>query len=238
MTTAVVVAAAGRGERMGPGDPKALRELAGEPLLVHAVRSLAAAGQVDLLVVAAPPGQVDVVRQVLAAVLPDRVDLIVLAGGESRTASVALALSALPQDVDVVLVHDAARALVPTALVESVIAAVLAGAPAVVPGLEVGDTIKIVDAQRVVIATVDRSALRIAQTPQGFRRSVLVAAHEAAGGSAGSAPSGEVTDDAGLVERIGVPVLVVPGSGEAFKVTRPLDLLLAEAVLAARRAAP
>jgi 2-C-methyl-D-erythritol 4-phosphate cytidylyltransferase len=235
VTTAVVVAAAGRGRRLGPGPAKALRELAGEPLLVHAVRSLVAAPSVNLVVVAAPADQVGAVRAMLADVMPERVALAVVAGGHSRTASVRLGLAVLPDEVDVVLVHDAARALVPAALVEAVVAAVRDGAGAVVPGLGVADTIKSVDEAGVVTATVDRSRLRSIQTPQGFSRVVLMAAHEAAaaaGGEAGEA--GEATDDAGLVERIGGRVVAVPGSEEAFKVTTPLDLLLARAVLGMR----
>ena len=232
MTTAVVVAAAGRGQRLGPGAPKALRELAGEPLIVHAVRSLVAAPSVDLVLVAAPPEQVGAIRAMLADVLPDRVALVVVAGGSSRVESVRRALEVMPAEVEVVLVHDAARALVPAALVESVIAAVRAGATAVVPAIAVADTIKTVDEARVVTATVDRSALWAAQTPQGFSRTVLMAAHEAAVSRSDPA---DVTDDAGLVERIGGRVVVVPGSDEAFKVTGPLDLVLAAAILAARR---
>ena len=234
MTTAVVVAAAGRGLRLGPGPAKALRDLWGEPLLVHAVRSLVAAPSIDMLLVAAPADQVALVRRLLADVLPERVALVVLAGGASRTASVRLALQVLPDKVDVVLVHDAARPLVPAAVVEAVVAAVRGGAGAVVPGLPVADTIKHVDDAGAVTATVDRSMLRSAQTPQGFRRAVLMAAHDAA---AAAGEAGEATDDAALVERIGGRVVVVPGSPEAFKVTSPLDLLLAEAVLTARRAA-
>lgn len=236
VTTAVVVAAAGRGRRLGPGPAKALRELAGEPLLVHAVRSLVAAPSVNLVVVAAPADQVGAVRAMLADVMPERVALAVVAGGHSRTASVRLGLAVLPDEVDVVLVHDAARALVPAALVEAVVAAVRDGAGAVVPGLGVADTIKSVDEAGVVTATVDRSRLRSIQTPQGFSRVVLMAAHEAAAAAAGgeAGEAGEATDDAGLVERIGGRVVAVPGSEEAFKVTTPLDLLLAQAVLGTR----
>lgn len=123
------------------------------------------------------------------------------------------------------LVHDAARALTPPALVEAVAAAVRAGHQAVIPVLPVVDTIKEVDADGVVLGTVDRSALRAVQTPQGFRREVLAAAHAAAGDP--------LTDDAGLVEQQGVPVFCVPGSEYALKVTRPFDLTLAEQLLAA-----
>jgi 2-C-methyl-D-erythritol 4-phosphate cytidylyltransferase len=210
--------------------------LGGVPILVHAVRALASARSIDLVVVAAPEdGVEDVVALLdehgLLDSLPGRAAAQVVAGGASRQESVALALRALPDDVDVVLVHDAARPLVPTALVDSVAAAVREGADAVVPGLAVADTIKEVDAGERVSATLDRGRLRAIQTPQGFRRSTLAAAHAVAD------PAAPATDDAGLVERNGGSVLVVAGDEEAFKVTRPLDLVLAEAVLARRRAA-
>jgi 2-C-methyl-D-erythritol 4-phosphate cytidylyltransferase len=226
--TAAVVPAAGRGERLGPGAPKALRELGGVPILVYAVRALAAARSVDLVVVAAPP---DDVAAVVALLTDHQVpaEVCVVAGGATRQESVQLAVSSLGDDVDVVLVHDAARPLVPVELVDAVAAAVRAGADAVVPVLLVTDTIKQV-ASDVVVMTLDRSALRAVQTPQGFRRQVLAEAHAVAGTSA-------ATDDAGLVEAIGARVSTVVGSAEAFKVTTPIDLLLAEAVLAQRRAA-
>ena len=227
---AAIVPAAGRGERLGPGTPKALRLLGGVPLLVHAVRNLAAARLVDHVVVAAPPDQVGEVRSLLA----DHhigATLDIVAGAATRIGSVRAALAALPDDVGIVLVHDAARPLAPVELIDSVVAAVRAGADAVVPGLPVVDTVKRVEGD-VVVETVDRRPLRAIQTPQGFRRAVLEEAHlnEFASGD-----EGEATDDGGLVERAGHAVVVVPGAEEAFKVTRPLDLLLAEAVLQRRR---
>jgi 2-C-methyl-D-erythritol 4-phosphate cytidylyltransferase len=201
--------------------------------LALAVRSLAAAPSVDLIVVAAPPDDVSRVRAMLADVVPARVGLVVVAGGRTRQDSVLLGLQVLPDDVDVVLVHDAARALVPVELIESVVAAVRAGAPAVVPAVPMADTVKRADDQGRVTATVDRAGLWSAQTPQGFSRVVLMAAHESATASSAAAEA-PATDDAGLAERMGVPVTLVPGSEEAFKVTRPIDLLLAEAVLASR----
>ncbi|MEH0930553.1 2-C-methyl-D-erythritol 4-phosphate cytidylyltransferase [Micromonospora sp. CPCC 205558] len=218
---AVLVPAAGAGVRLGPGRPKALRLLAGEPLLVHAVRRLAAAPSVHTIVVAAPTAEVQGVRELLAPVAP----VIVVPGGAERQASVAAALAAVPAGPAIVLVHDAARALTPPELVESVAAAVRSGLDAVIPVLPVVDTIKEVDADEVVLGTVDRSALRAVQTPQGFRRAVLSAAHAAAGDS--------LTDDAGLVEKQGVAVSCVPGSEYALKITRPFDLALAEHLLAA-----
>lgn len=216
---AVLVPAAGAGVRLGPGGPKALRLLDGEPLLVHAIRRVAAASSVRLIVVAAPAAEVEAVRALLAPVAP----VTVVAGGAERQESVALALAAVPDDVEIVLVHDAARALTPPRLVESVAAAVREGRPAVIPVLPVVDTIKEVGPGEAVLGTVDRSVLRSVQTPQGFRREVLVAAHAAA--------ADPLTDDAGLVEKAGLPVTCVPGSELALKITRPLDLILAEALL-------
>ena len=120
---AVLVPAAGAGVRLGPGGPKALRLLGGEPLLVHAVRRIAAAPSVGCVVVAAPPDEVDAVARMLAPVAP----VIVVAGGAHRQESVAAALAAVPPDLPIVLVHDAARALAPPELFEAVAAAVRAG---------------------------------------------------------------------------------------------------------------
>ena len=217
---AVLVPAAGAGVRLGPGGPKALRLLDGEPLLVHAVRRVAAASSVRLIVVAAPAAEVSAVRDLLAPVAA----VEVVAGGAERQASVAAALAAVPRDVPIVLVHDAARALTPPGLVEAVAAAVRGGRPAVIPVLPVVDTVKEVDADGVVLGTVDRSTLRIVQTPQGFRHDVLAAAHAAAVDAH--------TDDAGLVEKAGVEVTCVPGSDLAMKITRPFDLALASRLLA------
>lgn len=238
--TAVVIPAAGRGVRLGPGAPKALRSLSGVPMLVHAVRAMAGSRAVSLVVVVAPPdGAVEVRRLLDEHPLPGSTDLVVVPGGATRQESVRLGLAALPDDVTTVLVHDAARPLVPVDTVDSVIAAVRDGAPAVVPALPLADTVKQVRPHtgdrtgepEPVVATPDRALLRAVQTPQGFDRDTLMAAHEKI------TLQGEgATDDAGMVERLGVEVVVVPGHEEAFKVTRPLDLVLAEAVLARRRA--
>jgi len=202
-----LVPAAGLGARFGAGPPKALRLLAGEPLLVHAVRALLAARSVAQVVVAVPPGEEESVRRLLPGV-------VVVAGGATRPASVRLALVASAPALQVVLVHDAARPLVPPSLVDAVAGAVLDGAGAVVPALPVTDT-------------VDRTDLRAVQTPQGFSRAVIERAYREADPSA-------ATDDAGLVEALGLEVVTVPGHDEAFKVTRPADLLFAETVLAGR----
>jgi 2-C-methyl-D-erythritol 4-phosphate cytidylyltransferase len=224
VTTACVMPAAGRGDRLGPGTPKALRLLGGEPLLVHAVRSAVASGVVDLVVVAAPPSEADDVRDLLKAHAPE---LVVVAGGATRKASVAAALAAVPAPVDLVLVHDAARCLAPPVLFAAVTSAVRGGADAAVPVLPVTDTVKQVHGDEV-LATLDRSELYAVQTPQAFRRAVLDHAH--------ATVDEDATDDAGLTERAGASVRVVAGHDEAFKITRPLDLLLAEIVLSRRGA--
>ena len=218
MTVGVLVPAAGAGVRMGPGAPKALRDLAGEPLLVHAVRRLRECPSVGRVVVAAPVAELDHVRTLLSAY-----DVVVVPGGAHRQDSVAQALAALPAEVELVLVHDAARALVPVAVVEAVVAALRAGAAAVVPVLAVTDTVKRVDSDGVVVATLAREELRTVQTPQGFTRQVLELVHAQA--------PGPLTDDAGLCEVLGIAVQTVAGAAEALKVTRPFDLLVAEAVL-------
>jgi 2-C-methyl-D-erythritol 4-phosphate cytidylyltransferase len=219
---AVLVPAAGQGVRLGPGGPKALRTLRGEPLLVHAARRLAAAPSVGCVVVAAPPDSIAAVQALVEPVCGE-VTVLVVAGGGSRQASVAAALAAVPDRYGIVLVHDAARALAPPELVERVAAAVREGHAAVIPALPVVDTIKHVHATGEVMATLDRSVLRAVQTPQGFLRSVLEKAHAAA--------VDEHTDDAGMAERIGVTVWTVPGEEAALKITRPMDLAIAELLL-------
>ncbi|MEV0261502.1 2-C-methyl-D-erythritol 4-phosphate cytidylyltransferase [Streptomyces sp. NPDC050617] len=235
--TAAVIPAAGRGVRLGPGAPKALRALNGTPMLIHAVRAMAASRAVSLVVVVAPADGAAEVRNLLDEYpLADRTDVLVVPGGDTRQESVRLGLAALPADIGAVLVHDAARPLVPADTVDAVVAAVRAGAPAVVPALPVTDTVKQVEPRPAgepepVVGTPDRSRLRAVQTPQGFDRATLAEAHERVALEGDGA-----TDDAGMVERLGVRVVLVPGHEEAFKVTRPLDLVLAEAVLARRRA--
>jgi len=201
---------------------------------VHSVRLLASSGAVSTVVVAAPADDVDYVVHLLGETGCDA-EVQVVPGGATRSQSVRRALQTLADDVDVVLVHDAARPLTPVGLVDAVDAAVRAGHGAVVPGVPVTDTVKQVaeTAEGVfplVVGTVDRSVLRAVQTPQGFRRDLLEAAYAAALADG----SLDATDDAGLVERLGHPVAVVPGEETAFKVTRPLDLVLADAVLTAR----
>jgi 2-C-methyl-D-erythritol 4-phosphate cytidylyltransferase len=217
-----VVVAAGSGTRLGAPVPKAFVALAGRTLLDRTVDAVRASTCVDHLVVVVPAGLVDEVTGRYAA----EPHLAVVAGGASRTDSVSAGLAALPPECDVVLVHDAARCLAPPGLFRRVVEAVSAGADGVVPVLPVVDTVKLVDDAGWVTGTADRSARRVVQTPQGFRRSALEEAHASATDAA--------TDDAALLEAAGHHVRVVEGDPVALKVTTPLDLVVAEALLRAR----
>jgi len=217
MRLAAIVAAAGRGNRLGAAVPKALVPVAGTPLVVHAVRAMHEAG-VHVILVTAPTDYVDEIQ----ALVPEA---RVMGGGVLRQDSVALALASLPADVEIVLVHDAARGLAPVSVVASVVGAIRAGADAAIPVLPVTDTVKQVDGDGNVVRTLDRTSLRAVQTPQGFKRSVLQRAHDEATGE-------EVTDDAAMVEALGLVVATVPGASLAMKVTTAADLAVAESLLA------
>jgi 2-C-methyl-D-erythritol 4-phosphate cytidylyltransferase len=231
--TAVVLTAAGSGTRLGRPGPKALVELAGVPLVLHAARRVAASGVVASIVVTAPPGRAAELRALLADPVlgGSGVPVTVVEGAASRQASVAAGLAVLPPDVDVVLVHDAARALASADLVRAVERAVRSGHRAVVPGLPVTDTIKqvgaTVDGAAPVVATVARATVRAVQTPQGFDRALLDAAHAAGAHRAGDEATA-ATDDGALVEALGEQVWVVPGEESAMKITTARDLAVAE----------
>ncbi|HEX7425638.1 MAG TPA: 2-C-methyl-D-erythritol 4-phosphate cytidylyltransferase [Mycobacterium sp.] len=217
MSTIAVVPAAGSGERLAAGAPKAFVNLCGRPMLEHALGGLRDSGVVDGVVVAVPPNRTDEAKLVFGG------DAVIVAGGTDRTESVRLALAAVG-DAEFVLVHDAARALTPPSLIVRVVQALRSGHAAVVPALPVSDTIKAVDVNGVVLGTPDRAGLRAVQTPQGFQTELLRRAYE-------RAAAGGFTDDASVVEMTGTQVQVVDGDPLAFKITTPMDLLLAEALL-------
>jgi 2-C-methyl-D-erythritol 4-phosphate cytidylyltransferase len=210
-----IVAAAGSGLRLGADQPKALVSLGGRPLVRWAVDALRSGGVTDVIV-AVPAGR----RAVFEAVLPADVRLV--EGGMTRTASVRAALAAAGSSADAVLVHDAARPLTPPDVVARVLAALAAGARAVVPVLPVVDTTVVVDADGVINHDVPRAPLRRVQTPQGFDRATLADAYARLDDTA------ELTDDAAVVRADGVLVTTVAGDERSAKVTVAHDLALAE----------
>jgi 2-C-methyl-D-erythritol 4-phosphate cytidylyltransferase len=218
MTVALIVAA-GSGERLGGDRPKALVELAGRQLLEWSIEALQAVEGIETIVVALPPDT------------PAPRGVTAVEGGAVRSDSVRRALAAAPRG-DPVLVHDAARPLLTAELAESVISALLRdpSAGAAIAAAPVTDTVKRVDGGGVVSETLDRGELWAVQTPQVFRRVALERALDVA-------PEilAQATDDAWLLERAGERVIVVQSSPENLKVTTPLDLELAEMLLARRR---
>ena len=229
MRAVAILTAAGSGTRLGHALPKALVPLGGVPLVVRAAHALTSSGVVRRVVVTAPP---DAVADVAAAV-GQAPGLEVVPGGSTRQASVAAALARLddePGDT-VVLVHDAARPLVPVRVVRRVAGTVAMGRTAVVPVLPVADTIKRVGPDGTVDETLDRRELRVVQTPQGFSLDVLRAAHAAAAHRAHDETLA-ATDDAGLVEAAGGQVWAVEGHEDAMKITTPRDLAVATALVA------
>jgi 2-C-methyl-D-erythritol 4-phosphate cytidylyltransferase len=218
MTVALIVAA-GRGERLGATHPKAFVVLAGQPLIQWSIDALRGVQGIEAIVLALPAG------------VPAPEGVTAVEGGAVRSESVRRALAAAPAG-DPVLVHDAARPLLSSELAESVIAALErdVSADAAIAAAPVTDTVKRVDVRGAVSETLDRGELWAVQTPQVFRRAALERALDVAPQILARA-----TDDASLLERAGGRVIVVQASPENLKVTTPLDLEIAEMLLARRR---
>lgn len=219
-----LIAAAGQGTRLGAEVPKAYVELRGRTLLERSVRALLASSVVDEVIVLVSPDMEPEAACIIGRI--DAAPIRLVHGGSERADSVWAGLQAIPDDDAVVLIHDAARALTPPAMVRGVAKRVLEGAPAAVPVVPVADTIKEVAADAVV-STPDRSRLRAVQTPQAFRLSAL---RQANLDYWAEQPEFTATDDASLMEWHGERVATVPGDTLAFKITTPIDLTLAHAL--------
>ncbi len=218
----VVIAAGGRGERAGSATPKQFREIGGIPMLLRAIRPFAAHPKVAEITVPLPHAVLSDLPPWLQDLLGDR--LRAVEGGETRADSVARGVAALPASCTSIVIHDAARPFVPIATLDAIIDAVSRGACAIA-AVPISDTIKRSDPDGVrVLETVNRHGLWRAQTPQGFPRKILEKAYEH-GGQAATA-----TDEAVLVEAIGVPVELILDTTANIKVTTPEDFVVAEAL--------
>jgi len=227
MHVAALVLAAGRGERLGAGVPKALLSLAGRPLLAHAIEAIAACAAIETIIPVVPEAERARCAALVRALDAGPRVREPVAGGDERQDSMVAGLAALPPGVELVAVHDAARPLVGAAEVERVVAAARRHGAALL-AVPLRDTLKRV-VGGCVVETLPRAACWAAQTPQVFRVELL---REAIAKAAADGFQG--TDDAQLVERLGVPVHVVEGDPRNLKVTWPADLALAEALLAGR----
>jgi 2-C-methyl-D-erythritol 4-phosphate cytidylyltransferase len=221
MAVWAVIVAAGRGERLGLDRPKAFAKLNGRPLLAESLERLEWSEWIDSIVVAAPPEWEEPVI-LLAEELGCGKVVAAVPGGDSRAASVRAGLAEVPDDAAVVLVHDAARPVLPEDVIERLLTTLNEGWDGVVPGLPIADTVKRVDGDQVV-ETVDRDALVVAQTPQAFVWPVLRDA---------AAAGDEATDCAAMVEARGGRISVVGGDRRLIKVTDQDDLALVAQLLA------
>lgn len=233
MTVGVILVAAGRGERAGGRADKVLQDLGGEVVLRRALRPFLDQPRVTDVVLVVPAGREEEYRDAaFPAGAPARPGLRVVAGGPRRQDSVANGLAALPEGLDLVAVHDAARPLLRAELVSRLLETA-ATVGAAVPGVTPADTITLIDRHVGLLSSgLDRSRLLAVQTPQVFRRDWLLEAHRAA-----ETGRLEATDDAGLVQRLGHPVAFVAGDADNIKLTLESDFDLAEALLKARERA-
>ncbi len=211
-----VIVAAGSGERLGAEHPKAFVAFGENPLIAASVSALDDHPGIDGIVLVVPAGWEERATFMADDIGAGKASIAVV-GGASRSDSVALGVAEVPADAAVILVHDAARPIVPAALIDRVLAGFADGADGVIPVLPIADTVKRVDAAGRVVETLDRSELRSVQTPQAFQAEIFRRALAAPDRNTG-------TDCASLVERVGGTVTTVEGDPRSLKITTRSDL--------------
>ncbi len=212
--------AAGSGERLGAGKPKAFVQLAAKPMVAHAIAAFTEAATIDRIIVVVPPSADAVMVRRLGS------DVIATPGGPTRQESVAAGLDACGPDVRVVAIHDAARPMITAPLIDRTVGALVAPWDAVAPGVAVADTLKVVDSRQAVLRTIDRSGVWAVQTPQVSTRAALERVHARV-----ASPADAATDDLSLIERAGGRVRLIEGEPSNFKVTSMEDLAFASQLL-------
>ncbi len=226
----VIIPAAGTGSRMAAKQPKQFLQLAGIPVLIHTIFAFLKVKEIAWLIVVIDREQKQLVQQLLVSHLPlkEQNRIIITSGGVSRQLSVRAGLRAMPEEVEIILVHDGARPLVSSVLIKKIIEETRCRG-AVITAIEVQDTLKMVDKQ-IIKATVDRRCLFRAQTPQAGRRHLFEEAFHKA-----EEDNFTGTDEASLFEHADIPVFIVTGEEQNLKITRPDDLELAAHILAGRK---
>ena len=225
---AAVVPAAGRGVRMGAGVPKQFLTLGGVPLLVHSLQTFEAARIISEIILVVPQDDCQYCREDIVLSYGLKKVFQVIAGGRRRQDSVLNGVRAANSATDIVVVHDAVRPFVTLKMITQVVEATRNHGAAIV-AMQMRDTVKRVNGEGIIKETLNREELWLAQTPQAFRRDVLLRAHQQ-----GEADGVDATDDAFLVERLGLTVAIVQGSSDNIKVTRPEDLHMGEAIFSAK----
>jgi 2-C-methyl-D-erythritol 4-phosphate cytidylyltransferase/2-C-methyl-D-erythritol 2,4-cyclodiphosphate synthase len=222
---AAIIPAAGIGTRMGLSIPKQCYELGGKPILVHTLQRIAQAESIGSIILVVPTDHKDWAEQLVQEYQLAKVTQVI-AGGLRRQDSVQAGLAALPDEVELVLVHDGVRPFVELPVIENCLTEAEKSGAAMV-AVPVKDTLKAVSKEQVIKQTVDRSGIWQAQTPQAAKVSLLKEAYA----GAAKRPDFIATDEASLLENINVPIKVVEGSEKNIKITRPEDLILAKAIL-------
>jgi 2-C-methyl-D-erythritol 4-phosphate cytidylyltransferase len=224
-----IIPAGGSGQRFSKTQDKLLAELQGQPILIYTLRTLLAAPSIQGIILSASEANQSTYQTLVAEAFPDR-HVVIVTGGPDRRASVLNGLLALPDNIDIVVIHDAARPLIQPQSIETAIAAVRQGAKGAIVGIPIHDTVKQIDSPSLEITgTLDRSRLWRAQTPQCFQTRLILQAHR-------QVPlETPVTDDAQLLELSGLgPTRMIPGEESNLKITSQQDLRLAELFLTSR----